>query len=322
MKTSLLLAAIFIMTGCTSTPTLAPRSEEPAQTSPVVKPISGIKAIQLQRPEVVLENMNRNFETRQNACAEYLTQHPRGHYYCSGVLGRGVIDGNFNPWSYSPHATEVGATSWFWLRQDSGVKGVVYSAGMLLRNKMDAIEANIPGVDQGLICLYPFDAGTGPQSGHNGCGLDDVEIPPAAQFKNVSRPLKPTSNADAWGSCPQVGVTNAIQWGAFRKLTGRQCSWNVENQEGWNAMLTIRKGSSAVIWNELMLKNEDEGNHMPQYIGAFFYQSEREDEGLTTARSFQTKLYNAGFIVPILRMDLQKAHNPFSYVEADQAIAQ
>lgn len=323
MKTpGLLITLLLLIAGCSTNSPTAPPPQTATAPNPEVAQPPVVRATQFQKPEAVVKNMNRNYDTIKNDCAEFDTHFPRGHYYCSGVLFRGVNDGNYDPWTYSPHAVATGATSWSWARRDAGVQTALYGTGMLLRNRVDAINAGVPGLDNGLICLFPFDAGTGPESGHNGCGLDDMQIPvPYNRHTNAPPPLR-NGNTDAWGLCPVLRVTNATQWEKFYKVTnGRQCSWNVESQAGWNAMLAIRKHAGKGIYNELMLKNQDEGQHMPQYIAAFFY-APGSTERLAAARSFQTKLFNAGYIVPILRMDLSKPTSPFSYDEADQAIKQ
>lgn len=61
---------------------------------------------------------------------------------------------------------------------------------------------------------------------------------------------------------------------------------------------------------------------MPKYIAAYFYDVNRAG-GLTAARTFQVKMTNAGYNVPILRLDFANAGGDlFSYNAADQAVAQ
>lgn len=335
MRTRYFIWALFAsLSACTHTPSMDadPGTPPPVlmeSPTPTVRSAPGVTgtaisapgiAAQLQKPAVVLEAMNRNYNETQNNCREQGTNGPRGHYYCSGVLLRTVIDGNYNPWVYSPSAIAIGATSYSWIRHDTGDKKLYHPAGFILRNRVEALSAGVPGLETGFICLYPFDAGTTTANGHQGCALRTTR---ADSIDGSETGLN--GNDFAWGSCTGAGVTTAAQWDAhFRgigQVLNRQCSWNAENRIGWDAMIASRRIFTKNVWNEIMLNNYGDGNQMPKYIAAFFYDVSRAG-GLQAARNFQTRMNAAGYNVPILRLDFSKATSPFSYVVADQAVTQ
>lgn len=76
------------------------------------------------------------------------------------------------------------------------------------------------------------------------------------------------------------------------------------------------------LWNEILLNNYGDGGQMPKYIAAFFNDVSKAG-GLATAQNFQIKMNNAGYNVPILRLNFANAgRDIFSYLAADQAVAQ
>lgn len=305
MKAALYLAPLFLLlVACSSTQTVTPYA-------------------QLQKPDVVLAEVLKNYNETTTNCREYGTGNARGHYYCSGVLARTVDDGNFNPWAYSPTAIAIGATSYSWMRQDVSQTQLYHAAGFILRNRIDAISHNLPGLESGWICLYPFDASTSTANGHSGCGhrgrSNEKAVP--------SRPDDNNSNY-AWGSCEPMGINTARQWDNHFQSVGyqlhRQCSWNIDSQHGWNNMIASREDfpQFSVLWNELLLNNYGDGGQMPKYIAAFFYDVNRAG-GLVAARHFQDKMNKAGYNVPILRLNFTATPSQrFSYVVADQVVPQ
>lgn len=284
----------------------------------------------VQPPVSVLEAMNRNYGESQRNCLEYGSSLPRGHYYCSGVLLRTVDDGNFNPWNYSPAAIALGATSYSWIRQDVNNRILYHPAGFILRNKAEANALGLRALETGFVCLYPFDAGTlANLNNHQGCGIRPAIATQAINTLSPHRELK-NNNPYGWGSCDGVGVTTAGQWNNYLIAHGttldRQCSWNIESQSGWNAMVASRPTfpQYANTWNEIMLNNKagDNGDSLKPFIAAFFYDVTRGG-GLQAARNFQTKLNANGYNVPILRLDFSTpSAQRFFYVEADQAVPQ
>lgn len=288
----------------------------------------------MQKPADVLADVIKNYNETITNCKEYGgTGRDRGHYYCSGVLVRTVDDGNFNPWMYSPTSLLIGASSYSWLRQDVHQTTLYHPAGFILRNRIDAVARDIPGLQTGFICLYPFDASTSTSNGHQGCGYRGKTVEEAMKGKET-RPggvIRPDDDntAYAWGSCEGMNITTASGWNnhfnSVTQQTPRQCSWNIDSQHGWNNMLVSRRAFPALeatAWNEILLNNYGDGGQMPKYIAAYFYDVDKTG-GLTIAQHFQTKMNNAGFNVPILRLNFKAAAaNRFSYVAADQAVPQ
>jgi hypothetical protein len=301
------------------------------QTTPPVNRIErGITpTAQLQKPDEVLADVLKNYKETITDCREYGSNKPRGHYYCSGVLVRTVDDGAFNPWMYSPSSIAIGASSYTWLRRGVVQTTLYHPAGFILRNRIDGIAHRIPALESGFICLYPYDASTSTANGHKGCGYRPALAgqPPAAI---PSTPIAPTddNSAYAWGSCDGLGITTARQWDNHFQSVGyqgyRQCSWNIDSQHGWNNMIASRNDFPTLqnIWNEILLNNYGDGGQMPKYIAAFFYDVSKAG-GLAAARNFQVKMNNAGYNVPILRLNFANAAGDiFSYSAADQAVAQ
>ncbi|WP_268799734.1 hypothetical protein [Pseudomonas huanghezhanensis] len=68
----------------------------------------------------------------------------------------------------------------------------------------------------------------------------------------------------------------ATQWNNLFQSNGnnraRQCSWNIDSQQGWNNMIASRDNFPALsnIWNEILLNNYGDGGQMPKYIAAYF----------------------------------------------------
>lgn len=301
-------------------------------------------------PEQTVKRINDNYNRIKNDCKEVGTGQPRGHYYCSGVSIRMVNDGPFNPWDYSDYALKTGATSWSWIRADLSINTLTHPAGFIMRTATDAAELKLPVKENGWLCVYPFDAGTGPDRPWGGCG------------QVGSSPQKPTATGnanknDSWayGSCEELRINTANDWlqtypgGLFRPIQKAQCSWSAENPAGWEQMIRVHEArSSTDNWspyaiktftNEFMLRNEGTGSsggsENMKYIDAFVYNSRSNNnsstlgdtgqdiaqDGLTAARNFQKKLYAKGYAVPVLRIDFSRpASERFSYVAADQAI--
>jgi hypothetical protein len=279
--------------------------------------------VQLQRPAAVLAEVLKNYTETNTDCREYGTNKPRGHYYCSGVLARAVDDGNFLPWMYSPSAIAIGATSYSWMRQGVSQTQLYHPAGFILRNRIDAIANNLPGLESGWICLYPYDAATSTANGHRGCGYR------GRNNQEVRELLPEDDNSQyAWGSCEPRGILTATQWDNHFTNVGyqrsRQCSWNVDSQHGWNNMIASRDDfpQFRTVWNELLLTNYGDGSQMPKYIAAFFYDVNKAG-GLIAAQHFQDKMNKAGYNVPILRINFTVTPGQrFSYVAGDQVVPQ
>jgi hypothetical protein len=181
------------------------------------------------------------------------------------------------------------------------------------------------------MCIYTFDADTtrtfrekiGKPRGWNGCDFEgDFQ-----EDKSNQKQMAPNINQDnAYGSCAEVGVSSAANpadtW-VKRYGTGgvamqiNQCSWNAESNSDWRSLIGIHifKGKGASVgWTELLLKNSsstNDGSKLIPYIDAFVYDINRSAElnadqqtPRTLAMIFQAKLRQAGYLVPVLRMNL------------------
>ncbi|WP_175651094.1 DUF2599 domain-containing protein [Pseudomonas sp. Marseille-P9899] len=297
--------------------------------------------------QATVERINRNYNTLDNACKEVGSGAPRGHYYCSGVTLRMVNDGPFNPWDYSPYAVKTGATSWTWLRSDLSIVVLVHPAGMIMRTPVDAERLGAPVKQEGFVCIYPFDAGTGPERKWHGCG-DYGKGQPSTAGQGGAANLNATT---AYGTCPEKGVSSLTEWQkAYGNTTVQrvQCSFEADDPAQWNEMIQIHESRAKAnntaplavrtLTNEFMMRNASEtsdGSDTKKYIDAFVFnpnsnfnystygdtKPQKPEDGLTSARNFQKKLAAAGFIVPIVRVDFTKpATARFAYVETDQAI--
>jgi hypothetical protein len=324
-----MLTLFFLLAACSQH-----LSQKNEYISPPSQKKTAAQSVQLQTPNEIIETLNRLYNTSYNDCREPATGLPRGHYYCSGVIIRGTTDGDYAPWSYSPYALEIGATSWTWIRHDLNIERSFRSSGFILRNRAEAVANNLPGLDYGFICIYPFDALTSADNEHQGCGPYSNKFllkKTDALTATATATAAPTENERyAWGSCDTLGIKTSEQWEAHFTANGEhldsnaQCSWNADSPAGWDAMIESRPKfpRSDGIWNEFMISNQGDGSYMPQYITAFFYYSRKNCErGLIEAQHYQKKLELAGYKVPIVRIDYATAaSNRFSYLEDDQVV--
>jgi len=143
----------------------------------------------------------------------------------------------------------------------------------------------------------------------------------------------------------------------LNRIQVAQCSWNVEQPSDWDAMIDVHQNPRTVtrnllgkevpandafarkeLLNEMLLRNAGstgDGSARLPYIDAFVWdpnstyvantrgdtRKARPTVGLKPAQSFQRKLYEQGYAVPILRMDFTKpASERFSLVSADQVV--
>ncbi|MDD1013319.1 DUF2599 domain-containing protein [Pseudomonas rubra] len=305
-------------------------------------------------PNETTQRINNNYNKTDTHCTEVGSSAARGHYYCSGVSLRMVNDGDFYPWDYSPYAIKTGATSWSWIRRDLSINTLIRPAGMIMRNPADAEKLKLPIKESGFVCIYSFDAGTGPDRKWYGCGQTNENIP-----ANAGKGPRINKNSEiAYGSCPDQNVNNDADWlsrytpgilNPLNRIQKPQCSWDAESPSQWDSMIKVhesRATTSALdpyavktFTNEFMLKNAsdtNDGSENMKYIDAFVYNPattynypslgdtapQKPEDGLTVARNFQKKLYDKGYLVPILRVNFDKpAEERFSYVAADQQIS-
>jgi hypothetical protein len=300
-------------------------------------------------PSTTAAMINKNYNEQIQSCVDK-TGAQRGHYYCTGVIVRTLDTGRFNPWDYSPLAVALGSTSYSWIRQDTPSNRLYHPAGFVIRAPEDAVANQLPPLDVGWLCIYSFDADTtralrdksgqsGTPRGWNGCDFEsDAQEDPSNQ-----KQMQPNVNqANAYGSCAEVGVSAAAnpadawikRYGAGGVTMQRnQCSWNVESNSDWRTLIGIHifKGTWAASgWTELLLKNSsatNDGSKLTPYIDAFVYDVNRGSElnadnqaPLTLAMIFQQKLRQAGYLVPVLRMNLAPGFTGarFAYDANDQ----
>jgi hypothetical protein len=301
------------------------RSETPTHTRAIMP------AVQLEKPAAIIETLNRLYNESNNTCSENGSGLARGHYYCSGITFQSRGFTSDTPWIYEPQDLARGSTNWQWLRHELSESTPIYEAGFILRNAADASKKNLPGLDAGFICIFPYYADSYNGREHQGCGpaTKSGESTPKSKVSARNR-TKHANNEYAWGYCDQLGIKTAAQWNAHWIAADQsllaQCSWNVESQSGWNALLTSRQSfpNRNTIGTDLMLINQRDGSQMPQYITAVFYNARLNcGAGLAMAQAMQKKLNDAGFSVPILSADFTPGVlSIFSYLDTDQAVAQ
>ncbi|HEX8595122.1 MAG TPA: hypothetical protein VF682_17915 [Pseudomonas sp.] len=290
----------------------------------------------VQPPEQVVASLNKLYNDSATECRELFTNKPRGLYYCSGITIRVASDSpDYEPWTHSPRAIELGASSYSWLRHDVKMLGLLDgddAAGFILRNPVEGAAANLPILEKGFICQYPFDAFSKNRL-HKGCGLGG----PAVLYPQP--PADHRNSAYAWGQCEGMGIGSMERWIAYyfnesvpTVALRPQCSWNADNIAGWNYSIAtharfiedyIQELKGPYTWNELMLDvMGDNGSMLKPFISAFFYDV-RGPTSLGSARNFQRKLNARGYNVPIVRLDFAApASQRFSYWPEDQFIPQ
>lgn len=219
-------------------------------------------------------------------------------FYCSGVLLRGVADGNFDPWNPSPNATRLGAQSFSFARSDANMKQTFVASGYILDAPAEAIKQNKP---IRFLCIYPYNAGT---SG----------MTPLGKGCDAQATSQPLPDQDL-STCQSKNATTVETWLAYTK-TNPQCSLSMQDPAQFITMLGVRAASPGnTAHNEVMVQAwaQDVAPQLP--LQAFFYSTQA---GLTAAKSFQNKLKTrTGEWLPILRMNLTQPV-PFAYLSADQ----
>jgi hypothetical protein len=126
-----------------------------------------------------------------------------------------------------------------------------------------------------------------------------------------------------------MGIKTAQQWYDHFVAGGSseraQCSWNAEDPVQWGEMIEARKFPyvNNWMWNEVIIRNFPDGDGHPirPYIAAVFYEVHGNRNGLEAAKAFQVKLRNAGYTVPIVKINyVELAATGFTYSADDQAI--
>ncbi|MGC1332863.1 DUF2599 domain-containing protein [Pseudomonas sp.] len=190
------------------------------------------------------------------------------------------------------------------------------------------------------MCLFPFDGFTSNTNrGMNGCDAITAEMANQAGLPFVYvPPRKPTSNGNNFGSCGKLLITTAQQWLAFFKQRGEalwdQCSWDIEDQDGWNAALTVHQSPIDPPYPEGVEASWYTTGHMEllkrtgttdagtlAHIDAFYYDP-NSPGSLDAAKNFQRKLKASGYSAPILQLNFSAApENRFIYSAGDQSEA-
>ncbi|KPA92007.1 MULTISPECIES: DUF2599 domain-containing protein [Pseudomonas] len=287
----------------------------------------------------IAQRLNDNYNEVKNDCLEYGSRARRGHYYCSGNIIRATTDGNYNPWE----RPSTGSTSYSWIRKDIGTDHLYRPVGFILRSPLYAAIRGLPGISVGWTCLYPFDGWT-----NSGKDCDGITAQVAAAagwpFNPSPAPRPPTGNSGyAFGSCDKLGITTREQWLQFfavgQNALWNQCSWNVDSQTSWNAMLAIHQSDITpysqidpqsgidASWykpghNELRLNNAASNTTLnAQAIEAIYFDVNAQPGSLDSARNFQRKLGQAGYpSVPIVQLNFRAAPSErFNFAASDQA---
>lgn len=303
-------------------------------------------AVAEEDPNDLTDRLNTNYNNTTSECTENDSGTPRGYYYCSGVLIRGTAAGNFYPWDASPNSNIVGAVPYTWIRKDLSTDHLYNTSGYILRAPIDAVKLGLPPNDIGWRCMFPFDGWTG--TGANGMtGCDSISQQKAADvgypWQQIPPPGPVTRNTYAWGSCGKIGVVEVNGWWNYFKAHGYrlwdQCSWNVEDPEGWKALVEAHQqpvpepypapfDSSwyATGWIEMLRVIGTSAGGTTAHIDAFFYDS-RDAAAMSEAKKLQQKYrayiarrQQAHPIPPIVKIDFSQApENRFSYQPSDQS---
>jgi hypothetical protein len=228
-------------------------------------------------------------------------------YYCSGVMIRGIQNGNFDPWNPSAAAIALGAVSFSFMRLDAHVNDVYRNSGYTVLSQEEAASKGKP-LDY--LCVYAYDAWTAqPQRPDAGCGFQ----PRTAQV------LDP-------GTCSQVNAQTEAGWYAFTgTLTKQQdqCSLSAQDPEQFLTSLKVRASRPANMpdaWNEVLVRVWDQDIPARLPISAFFY---KNATGLAEAKAYQQKYaaHTGGGWLPVVRLDLSQLDGmPFSYSPSDQLV--
>ena len=281
----------------------------------------------VERPESVVEDLNNLYNDNQGSCREVVSGEPRGTYYCSGVIVRGVSDGDFLPWTFSPLSIRNGGASFSWIRHDVPFIKLWKPAGLILRNQVIAAGNGLPAIDTGFICIYPTDGRTAGNPNRGGCGLssnpEETHPQPAASHLNV---------ANAWGQCEALGIQTVSDWVTFHESTStnprlrRQCSWNIDSQPGWSNAIALyemyHQDPHHYLHNEMILRVPNADFNIRNETVAFFYSEygDGNNEGLDDAKIFQRKAFLNGLVIPIVRISASQASPTFSYLPQDQNV--
>jgi hypothetical protein len=247
--------------------------------------------------------INARYRDTRNTCPDN-----KPAYYCDGVVIRATKDGDYDPWDPSPSAITLGGVSFSYMRMDAHVTDLYHGSGFIFLDQNTAIaQQKVPEY----LCTYAYDASTlVGEIPDKGCGLRR-SIQPAADLS----------------SCASVNVKTVAQWYEYAKtIPDRtyQCSLSTADPAQFAVSIQVRANRAPNMfadWNEIMITTWPQGYGASIPLEAFFYKT-NASAGLTEARAYQTKFKTkTGLWAPIVRLNFsQLTGEPFSYVEADQAI--
>lgn len=240
------------------------------------------------------KELNARYAAVPERCGDLLPA-----YYCSGVLLRGVADGNFDPWNPSSGATRLGAQSFSFVRSDANMKQTFVASGYLLSAPVDAVKQSKP---LHYLCVYPYNASTsGMTPLGKGCN------------SAATTPPQPT---DDLSSCSSKNATTVDSWLAYTK-TSAQCSLSVQDPTQFMTMLGVRNATPAnTAHNEFLIETWSQNTPASLPLQGFFYTAQG---GLSAAKNFQAKFKDrTGEWLPVLRLDLSQSV-PFAYDHGDQS---
>ena len=266
----------------------------------VSRPVS-LRVLQPTGPDVLADIKARYNVT--GGCAG------RPAFNCGGVLLRSVDNGAFNPWDPSPTQVAIGATSFTFMRKDAVVRSTYRLAGFIF-STLDEARALAKPVTP--LCIYPFDAATGPdQAATKGCGSRGVG----------------SSGPNDFSTCKTVNAITLATWRAYTStISGqaKQCSLSVRDVAQFELSQEARRNPTGNLdndWNELMIETWPSGHGRKLPIEAFFYKA-GNPQSLANAKVFQQKFKSVtDRWVPVVSINFADQGDPFRYSQADQGVS-
>lgn len=230
-------------------------------------------------------------------------------YFCSGVLYRAILRSPSYYFWNNAHPQDYDGVSFSFLRRDMGVRDSYLAAGYIFA---PADTWNVEGaVSLQMFCSYAFDGMTGSSRGIHGCGK--------APKSDGSEPCADQGIA----TVPVFARHYSSVTGSTYERWAHQCSFGVDWKAFHTSVLARQSGylePTQSRYSEQVISNWPDGNpdHLP--LEALYVVAEALSTGLPSARSMQQDFFNAtGRVLPIVRMSMDAAQQPFSYHPEDQA---
>lgn len=233
-------------------------------------------------------------------------------YYCSGIMLRTI---GYNPdydfWTHSPPAAQLGSLTFSYVRLDLGSDGTGIGSGIIFSDQETALAQ-----DKSVIvrCIYPFMAGTqGTGRPGFGCGFAAKGALRKADLSTCATLAVPAITAELW-------LENFLRFGSD---VASQCSLSTLDAGQFNASIEAHNGVDAIhsaARNELLIATwrEEVPERLP--IEAFFYNTNTAAAGLFNAQALRHVYYlRTSRRIPIIRVDFTASDkNIFSLSDADQ----